>query len=68
MTARILTDTHFSDFWQYLQEDEREPSTIRKYLRDVQAFATWIGEEPVTKEQVSCWKENLQKTATRRLQ
>lgn len=46
-------------FRQYLKEDERELSTIEKYLRDMQAFADWLKEQPVTKDQVVCWKEHL---------
>jgi len=45
-----------------LKEDEREPTTIEKYLRDVQAFINWLGEQPVCKEEVSQWKEHLRKT------
>ena len=53
--AQILAFRHF------LKEDEREPSTIQKYLRDVRAFADWLGGQTVTKELVTCWKEHLQK-------
>lgn len=49
-------------FRQFLREDERETSTIEKYLRDVRFFAEWLGEQPVSKEVVSRWKEHLQKT------
>lgn len=48
-------------FHQFLREDEREPATIQKYLRDVRAFADWLGGQTVTKEQVTRWKEHLQK-------
>ena len=51
----------FSAFRQYLQEDEREPSTIEKYLRDVMAFGDWLGEQAVCKEVVARWKEHLQR-------
>ena len=49
-------------FHQFLREDEREVSTIEKYLRDVRFFAEWLGDQPVSKEAVSRWKEHLQKT------
>ena len=55
-TAQILA------FHQFLREDEREPATIQKYLRDVRAFAEWLDGQPVTKEQVTHWKEHLQKS------
>ena len=54
--AQILAFHHF------LKEDEREPATIEKYLRDVRAFANWAGNRPVTKELAARWKEHLQKT------
>jgi len=57
-----LVSPDFSKFHQYLQEDEREPATIEKYLRDVQGFVGWLREQSVCKEVVSKWKEYLQKT------
>ncbi len=61
MERRIEAE-HFPAFRQWLMEDEREPSTIRKYLREVEAFAKWAEDQPVTKELVSRWKEYLQKS------
>ena len=57
-----LTAAYFATFCQYLKEDEREPSTIQKYLQDVRNFAAWLGDRPVTKEAVTQWKDHLQKT------
>lgn len=59
---RIISTAQILTFHQFLREDEREQSTIQKYLRDVQAFADWLGGQPVTKEQVTRWKEHLQKS------
>lgn len=59
---RKLKPAYFSNFYQYLKEDEREPSTIQKYLQDIKSFATWLGNQSVTKETVTHWKEYLQKT------
>lgn len=59
---RKINAAHFPAFHWFLQEDEREASTIKKYLRDIENFAAWIGNQAVTKEMVSCWKEYLQKT------
>ena len=58
---RKITPTQISSFYQYLKEDEREPSTIQKYLQDVKSFAAWLGDEPVTKDAVARWKDHLQK-------
>lgn len=41
---RKISGDYFSIFYQYLKEDEREASTIQKYLQDVKAFATWLGD------------------------
>ena len=57
-----ITTIHIATFCQYLKEDEREPSTIQKYMQDVKAFVAWLGNHPVTKEGVTRWKEHLQKT------
>ena len=59
---RRIEAGHFPAFRQWLMEDEREPSTIQKYLREVEAFVKWAADQPVTKELVSRWKEHLQKS------
>ena len=46
-------------FRQWLLEEEREPATIEKYLREVRAFAAWLGGAPVTKEGATAWKACL---------
>ena len=56
---RKLEAADIAAFRQHLLEEEREPATIEKYLRDVRGFAAWIGREMVTKETVTRWKEQL---------
>ena len=46
-------------FRRWLLEEEREPATIEKYLREVRAFAAWLGGAPVTKEGATAWKARL---------
>ncbi|MCI8476796.1 MAG: tyrosine-type recombinase/integrase [Oscillospiraceae bacterium] len=46
-------------FVQHLQDEEREPGTIEKYLRDIQAFMDWVGHRAINKELTSGWKEHL---------
>ena len=53
------------EFRGWLLEDERERSTIEKYLRDVEMFFSWAGARKVTKELVARWKEYLQRTGHR---
>ena len=42
-----------------LWEEERGSATIEKYLREVRAFSAWLGDQPLTKEQVFRWKDHL---------
>ena len=46
-------------FGKHLRTEEREQSTVEKYLRNVRAFAAWLGDAPVTKSAVVAWKEHL---------
>ena len=46
-------------FRRWLLEEEREPATIEKYLREVRAFAAWLEGAPVTKEGATAWKARL---------
>ena len=46
-------------FRRWLLEEEREPATIEKYLREVRAFAAWLEGAPVTKEGATAWKACL---------
>ncbi|MCI8653439.1 MAG: tyrosine-type recombinase/integrase [Angelakisella sp.] len=56
---RRISSSHLAAFCQWLREEEREPATIEKYLREVRAFAAWLGDQAVTKEQAGRWKERL---------
>ena len=39
MDVYSLTPAQIGAFQQYLREEERSPGTVRKYLRDVEAFS-----------------------------
>ncbi|MDO4282001.1 MAG: tyrosine-type recombinase/integrase [Peptococcaceae bacterium] len=54
-----LTSADLAAFRSHLQEEERSPGTIDKYLRDLRAFARWLAGRTVTKERVSAWKTSL---------
>ena len=58
MGKRIITE-QLAVFRGYLREEEREQSTIEKYLRDIRAFAIWAGEREISKELSAAWKEHL---------
>ena len=55
-----LTATEISAFVRRLRDEEREANTIEKYLRNIRAFAAWLGDRPVTKDMAAGWKEHLQ--------
>lgn len=46
-------------FRRQLQKEERGCGTVEKYLRDVRAFAAWLGERPVTRETTAAWRDAL---------
>lgn len=55
-----MITSNLSDFLQYLCREERSAGTREKYLRDIHAFAVWLGEKEVTKQNVLDWKAHLQ--------
>lgn len=54
-----MTRTNIEQFHARLIEDEKSEATIAKYLRDVEAFFSFVGEEAVTKETAMRYKEHL---------
>lgn len=54
-----MTRTNIEQFHNRLVEDEKSEATIAKYLRDVEAFFSFVGEEAVTKETAIRYKEHL---------
>lgn len=54
-----LTSEQITAYGHYLKQEERAQATAEKYLRDIWAFAHWLGGRPVTKEAVTGWKEYL---------
>ena len=48
-----------ADFGRYLRQEERAESTVKKYLRDLQAFLLWLDGRPLNKEATAAWKEQL---------
>ncbi len=54
-----ISQEHIGQFAAYLCREERSKGTIEKYLHDVRVFYGWHGEQTVTKETVSQWKEYL---------
>ena len=54
-----LTADQITAFGEYLRTEEREQTTIEKYLRNIRVFAVWLGGASVTKSAVIAWKEHL---------
>ena len=59
MDEKKVTESQISAFAQHLREEEREPGTIEKYLRDIRSFAVWADGREVNKELSAAWKEHL---------
>ena len=59
MNDHIMTAERLAAYGCYLKQEERAPATLEKYLRDIRAFAAWLGDSPVSREAVTGWKEYL---------
>ena len=60
MQERNITQSQIQLFHQHLIREEKSTATVEKYLRDVRAFAVYVGNEIVTKEVVMAWKNDSQ--------
>ena len=58
--SRRITAERIGEFGEYLRTEEREESTVQKYVRYVQEFAGWLEGREVTKALAVEWKEELQ--------
>lgn len=56
---RIVTTTQLVSYRNYLESEEKSAATVRKYLHDVGAFFTFVGDGPVTKEAAIAYKNYL---------
>lgn len=54
ITGRII-----KKFREYLTDEEKAQATLEKYIRDVTAFAAWLGAEPLSKARVLEYKEYI---------
>ena len=59
MSDYLITTERITAYGVYLRREERAPTTLEKYLRDIRAFAAWLGDSPVSREAVTSWKEYL---------
>ena len=56
---RILDPKKIQEFEFYLKDEERSAATIEKYMRDVRAFASYIGETKIEKQAILDYKSKL---------
>lgn len=54
-----ITMEKIGQYKAHLIAEERAPTTIEKYLRDIQTFAAWLSGKTVDKESVAAWKAEL---------
>ena len=59
MKGRIITDNQIVAFAAHLKSEEKSKNTVEKYIRDVRAFAAYVGDAEITKETVIAYKNNL---------
>ena len=59
MKGKILTSNQIAAFAVYLKSEEKSENTIEKYVRDIKAFAIFVGEAEMTKEAVITYKNKL---------
>ena len=54
-----ITEKETAAFAGALRTADRSPGTVGKYLRDVRAFAVWLGERELNAEAASGWRDCL---------
>ncbi len=54
-----ITDKTIREFRAYLHDEEKARATVEKYVRDLTAFAAWLGQSRLTKARVLEYKEYL---------
>ena len=59
MRKHKLNAEQINGYGRYLLTEERSHGTMKKYLRDIRAFANWISDGLVTKEVAMNWKAYL---------
>lgn len=59
MKVRRIESKHITEFAAHLRREERSLGTVENYLRQVRAFAAWLGDVSVTKEVAAAWKAYL---------
>ncbi len=59
MERRVITQNMVNSFKEYLYNEERSDNTIEKYIRDISAFVSWLGERELCKPALIEYKKYL---------
>lgn len=59
MTNATIDESRIIQFVERLKEDEKSNATLGKYLRDVHAFAEYLGPRDLTKQAVMDYKKHI---------
>ncbi len=59
MKERLMKPVLLERFTRALEQEERAPSTVEKYRRDLGSFAVWLDGRAVTSETAAQWKESM---------
>ena len=54
-----MFDSKLTAYKNALQNEEKSAHTVEKYLRDVRAFFTWMGDTVLSKDAVIAYKNDL---------
>ncbi len=60
MMKKTVTKEILENFKNHLKMEEKSQNTIDKYIRDVKAFAEYLGENDITKKIAIAYKQQLQ--------
>ncbi len=56
---RTITEEVLTAYKTHLVNEEKSPSTLEKYMRDLRLFSSWLAERPVDKSSVLAYKTVL---------
>lgn len=56
---KIITNELIGKYRDFLLDEEKSAATLKKYIRDVRAFAVWLKERELSKSVVLAYKEYL---------
>ncbi|MBQ7045356.1 MAG: tyrosine-type recombinase/integrase [Clostridia bacterium] len=59
MNRKNVTKKQIEIFAAHLKREEKSENTVEKYIRDVRAFFSYVGETEITKERVIAYKSKL---------